>query len=44
MTCTLSNFKLPESDVRLVTFEDTVFKIKLRFRDNQSHKINAENK
>ena len=35
MLCSLTNFKLPEPDVRLVTLGDTVFKIKLRYRDNR---------
>ena len=33
MICSLSDFKLPEPDVRLISFDDAIYKIKLRYRE-----------
>ena len=35
MTCMLSDLKLPEPDVRLVVYNNTVVKVKLRCRNAQ---------
>ena len=35
MTCSLTDFKLPEPDVRLVSINNTIYKIKLRYRGDQ---------
>ena len=35
MTCILSDLKLPEPDVRLVVYNNTVVKVKLRCRNGQ---------
>jgi len=43
MTCALTNFKLPDPDVRLIIANDTVYKIKLRFRADQTIKYGTPN-
>ncbi|XP_065655454.1 uncharacterized protein LOC105848331 isoform X2 [Hydra vulgaris] len=42
MTCSLSDFKLPDPDVRLVMFGDTVYKVKLLFRSAQHNGIASD--
>ena len=42
MTCSLSDFKLPDPDVRLVKFGDTVYKVKLLFRSAHLNGVTSE--
>lgn len=42
MSCTLADFKLPEPDVRLVTVGNTVYKVKLRYRNE--HELSEKKK
>ncbi|XP_057304774.1 uncharacterized protein LOC130641819 [Hydractinia symbiolongicarpus] len=42
MSCTLADFKLPKPDVRLVTMGNTVYKVKLRYRNE--HELSEKKK